>query len=150
MIHKALLSRIIFACFMVLHAGVGAAPGSTERANLKSAHDPLSLNSSVALVADADSLEVLYAKNPSVVLPIASITKLMTVVVTLEAALDLAVGACAACHPVSRQATNARALIRTPLRLDRLKPHRLKQPSAQSHQNLTNRLKGLPKPLAIS
>jgi D-alanyl-D-alanine endopeptidase (penicillin-binding protein 7) len=89
MIHKALLSRIIFACFMVLHAGVGAAAGSAERANLKSAHDPLSLNSSVALVADADSLEVLYAKNPSVVLPIASITKLMTVVVTLEAGLDL-------------------------------------------------------------
>jgi D-alanyl-D-alanine endopeptidase (penicillin-binding protein 7) len=41
------------------------------------------------LVADADSLEVLYAKNPSAVVPIASITKIMTVVVTLEAGLDL-------------------------------------------------------------
>ena len=43
----------------------------------------------MALVADADSLEVLYAKNPSAVVPIASITKIMTVVVTLEAGLDL-------------------------------------------------------------
>jgi D-alanyl-D-alanine endopeptidase (penicillin-binding protein 7) len=53
------------------------------------ADEPLVLNSSVALVADADSREVLYAKNPHRVLPIASITKMMAVVVTLEAKLNL-------------------------------------------------------------
>ncbi|NJM32037.1 MAG: D-alanyl-D-alanine endopeptidase [Limnobacter sp.] len=58
-------------------------------AGLKQAHDPLDLKSSVALVADADSQEVIFAKNPSAVLPIASITKLMTVVVTLEAGLSM-------------------------------------------------------------
>lgn len=74
---------------MVFGSVANAASDPVQRASLKAAHDPLSLNSSVALVADADSLEVLYAKNPSAVLPIASITKLMTVVVTLEANLDL-------------------------------------------------------------
>lgn len=74
---------------MVVGSVANAGSYAVQRASLKTAHDPLSLNSSVALVADADSLEVLYAKNPSAVLPIASITKLMTVVVTLEANLDL-------------------------------------------------------------
>ena len=89
MIHKALLGSTLLALSMVFGSAVMAASGQSERANLKEAHDPLSLNSSVALVADADSLEVLYAKNPSAVVPIASITKIMTVVVTLEAGLDL-------------------------------------------------------------
>ncbi|HEY1058614.1 MAG TPA: serine hydrolase [Limnobacter sp.] len=60
-----------------------------SKAGLDRAYDPLSLQSNVALVADADSQEVLYAKNPHAVLPIASITKLMTVMVNLEANLDL-------------------------------------------------------------
>lgn len=89
MIPKVIRAGAFFAFSVVISAAVQAAPSAAERAHLKEAHDPLSLNSSVALVADADSLEVLYAKNPSVVLPIASITKLMTVVVTLEAGLDL-------------------------------------------------------------
>jgi serine-type D-Ala-D-Ala endopeptidase (penicillin-binding protein 7) len=72
-----------------LSPAVEASPGKAERANLKEAHDPLSLNSAVALVADADTHEVLYAKNPSAIVPIASITKVMTVVVTLEAGLNL-------------------------------------------------------------
>ncbi len=86
---KASAIKGFLACSMVFCSLANAGPNGVERASLKSAHDPLSLNSSVALVADADSLEVLYAKNPSAVLPIASITKLMTVVVTLEADLDL-------------------------------------------------------------
>ncbi|VWX35749.1 D-alanyl-D-alanine endopeptidase [Limnobacter sp. 130] len=89
MIYQALLGSTLLAFSMVFSHSVQAAPGQAERVNLKEAHDPLSLNSSVALVADADSLEVLYAKNPSAVVPIASITKIMTVVVTLEAGLDL-------------------------------------------------------------
>lgn len=83
-----LVHLAIVFCVASGFSGLVAAAG-IERANLKGAYDPLSLNSSVALVADADSLEVLYAKNPHVVLPIASLTKVMTVVVTLEAGLDL-------------------------------------------------------------
>jgi serine-type D-Ala-D-Ala endopeptidase (penicillin-binding protein 7) len=52
------------------------------------AKEPL-LHSSVALVQDAKSGETLYAKNLDAVLPIASITKLMTALVILEHKLDL-------------------------------------------------------------
>jgi D-alanyl-D-alanine endopeptidase (penicillin-binding protein 7) len=51
--------------------------------------DPLDLKSSVALVVDQDTDEVLFEKNPHAVLPIASITKLMTALVTVEANLPL-------------------------------------------------------------
>ena len=47
------------------------------------------LRSSVALVLDAESGETLYEKNSDSVLPIASITKLMTALVVLERNLDL-------------------------------------------------------------
>lgn len=67
-----------------------AAAGSVGyKAGLNQAHDPLALSSSVALVADADTLELIYAKNPHVPLPIASLTKIMTAVVVLEAQQDL-------------------------------------------------------------
>lgn len=51
--------------------------------------DPLDLKSSVALVLDQDTNEVLFSKNSQAVLPIASITKLMTAVVVTEAHLPL-------------------------------------------------------------
>jgi serine-type D-Ala-D-Ala endopeptidase (penicillin-binding protein 7) len=47
------------------------------------------LRSAVALVQDASSGETLYAKKDNAVLPIASITKLMTAIVILEANLNL-------------------------------------------------------------
>ena len=47
--------------------------------------DALDLKSSVALVIDQDTNEVLFSKNPGAVLPIASITKLMTGLVVSEA-----------------------------------------------------------------
>lgn len=47
--------------------------------------DPLDLKSSVALVIDQDTDQVLLSKNPHAVLPIASITKLMTGLVVTEA-----------------------------------------------------------------
>ena len=47
------------------------------------------LRSSSVLVLDAGSGETLYEKNSDTVLPIASITKLMTAVVVLERALEL-------------------------------------------------------------
>jgi len=58
-------------------------------AGLHSTDDPLSLKSSVALVLDQDTDEVLFSKNPQAVLPIASITKLMTALVVTEAKLPL-------------------------------------------------------------
>jgi len=53
------------------------------------ADDGPKLRSSVALVLDAESGETLFEKNSETVLPIASITKLMTAVVVLESGLDL-------------------------------------------------------------
>lgn len=49
----------------------------------------LDLRSSAALVVDQQSGEALYAKNMDVATPIASITKLMTAMVTLDAGLPL-------------------------------------------------------------
>ncbi len=51
--------------------------------------DPLSLESAVALVLDQRSGEVLFEKNSRAVLPIASISKLMTAIVVLDAKLPL-------------------------------------------------------------
>ena len=53
------------------------------------ARDPLGLNSSVGYVMDADTREVLYSKNEQAVLPIASITKLMTAVLIAEGRLPM-------------------------------------------------------------
>ncbi|MEI8264158.1 MAG: D-alanyl-D-alanine endopeptidase [Betaproteobacteria bacterium] len=60
-----------------------------QRAGLHDTADPLDLKSSVALVIDQDSQQVLFSKNPDAVLPIASITKLMTAMVVLEAGQSL-------------------------------------------------------------
>lgn len=54
---------------------------------LHKVQDPLDLKSSVALVLDQDTNEVLLSKNSQAVLPIASITKLMTGLVVAEAKL---------------------------------------------------------------
>jgi D-alanyl-D-alanine endopeptidase (penicillin-binding protein 7) len=51
--------------------------------------DPLDLKSSVALVVDQETNEILFSKNPQAVLPIASITKLMTGLVVTEAKQSL-------------------------------------------------------------
>ena len=51
--------------------------------------DSLDLKSSVALVLDQDTNEVLFSKNSQAVLPIASLTKLMTALVVTEAKLPL-------------------------------------------------------------
>lgn len=67
-----------------------ARPSVGESIGLKRVADPLSLHSSVALVMDARSGDVLVRKNPGAVLPIASITKLMTAMVVLDAQLPLA------------------------------------------------------------
>jgi len=56
-----------------------------QRLGLRSTPDPLALHSSVALVIDQDTGEVLFSKNDTEMLPIASITKLMTALIVTEA-----------------------------------------------------------------
>lgn len=58
-------------------------------AGLHSIQDPLDLKSSVALVIDQDTREVLFSKNEQAVLPIASLTKLMTGVIISGAKLPM-------------------------------------------------------------
>ncbi len=66
-----------------------ASPSFGHLYGLQKAEDVLDLKSSVALVVDQDTNEVLFSKNPGAVLPIASITKLMTALVVIEAGLSL-------------------------------------------------------------
>jgi len=76
------------------HSHAAAARGTAQAApapvsfgqqlGLHSTHDALALKSSVVLVIDQDTDEVLFSKNSQAVLPIASITKLMTALVVTE------------------------------------------------------------------
>ncbi|PXW98610.1 murein-DD-endopeptidase [Sphaerotilus hippei] len=62
-----------------------ARPSYGEVFGLRDTPDALDLKSSVALVMDQDTSEVLFAKNSQAVLPIASLTKMMTGLVVVEA-----------------------------------------------------------------
>jgi serine-type D-Ala-D-Ala endopeptidase (penicillin-binding protein 7) len=64
-------------------------PSFGQLAGLHGMQDELDLKSSVALVIDQETREVLFSKNDKAVLPIASLTKLMTGVVVSEARLDM-------------------------------------------------------------
>jgi len=84
---------------VVRHSGVKASklqpsaqpmrPSFGQLAGLHAVSDPLALRSSVALVIDQDTREVLFSKNDHAVLPIASLTKLMTGMVITEAKLAM-------------------------------------------------------------
>lgn len=60
-----------------------------DLAGLKATHDPLSLASNVAFVVDQSNSQVLFEKNSTVALPIASLTKLMTALLVVEAHQDM-------------------------------------------------------------
>ena len=60
-----------------------------QLAGLRGVEDPLELKSSVALVLDQDTHEVLLSKNDHAVLPIAARTKLMTGLIVSDARLPL-------------------------------------------------------------
>lgn len=64
-------------------SSIGSASG------LRQTSDALDLKSSAALVLDQETNQVLYSKNANAVLPIASLTKLMTAIVVAEAKLPL-------------------------------------------------------------
>ena len=73
----------------VIRVFVPAKPSFGQIAGLHGAHDALDLKSSVALVIDQDTREVLFRKNDHAVLPIASLTKLMTGVIISGAKLPM-------------------------------------------------------------
>ena len=73
----------------IVYAAVPAKPSFGQIAGLHGAQDALDLKSSVALVIDQDTREVLFSKNDSAVLPIASLTKLMTGVIVSGAKLPM-------------------------------------------------------------
>ena len=79
--------RVVSAAVVRVAAPVTLSAG--ERLGLRHSDDALDLNSSVALVIDQDSGEVLFSKNESAVLPIASLTKLMTGLVIADANLSM-------------------------------------------------------------
>jgi D-alanyl-D-alanine endopeptidase (penicillin-binding protein 7) len=62
-----------------------AHPSFGQLAGLHATPDELQLKSGVALVLDQETNEVLFSKNSQAVLPIASLTKLMTALVVTEA-----------------------------------------------------------------
>ena len=64
-------------------------PSFAAAMGLRGNQDDLNLKSSVALIIDRLTHEVLFEKNAHAALPIASITKLMTSLVVLEAELPL-------------------------------------------------------------
>lgn len=65
------------------------APSMGRISGLHATPDELDLKSGVALVIDQETNEVLFSKNESAILPIASITKLMTGIVISEANLPM-------------------------------------------------------------
>jgi D-alanyl-D-alanine endopeptidase (penicillin-binding protein 7) len=94
------LEKIVALCalFAVLALTIGFAQGAgpkkkargDEFDRIQAAHpDKVFLRSSSALVQDATSGETILAKNAEAVLPIASITKLMTAMVVLDKGLEL-------------------------------------------------------------
>lgn len=87
---KVVYQRALVAAAAVAVPAVAAArPTMGDMAGLNLTRDPLDLKSNVALVVDQNNAEVLFEKNAGVALPIASITKMMTALVVVEARQDL-------------------------------------------------------------
>jgi serine-type D-Ala-D-Ala endopeptidase (penicillin-binding protein 7) len=64
-------------------------PSVAEAAGLNLEPDALGLKSAAALVVDSKTNQILFEKNSKAVLPIASLTKLMTALIVLESKQDL-------------------------------------------------------------
>lgn len=79
--HRVAYTPSIPAVPPVLSAG--------DLAGLNATRDPLALKSNAALVLDQSNSQILFDKNSNVPLPIASITKLMTGLVVVEARQDM-------------------------------------------------------------
>jgi D-alanyl-D-alanine endopeptidase (penicillin-binding protein 7) len=88
-LHKVAVQRKPAATQNVMRAAAAPRLSEGSRLGLRSMDDPLELNSSVALVIDQETNEVLFSKNDAAVLPIASLTKLMTGLVVADAHLNM-------------------------------------------------------------
>jgi D-alanyl-D-alanine endopeptidase (penicillin-binding protein 7) len=95
------------------------------------AEQPVPLKSTVALVVDQDTDEVLLEKNPDAVLPIASITKLMTALVTIEA--DLPMDEELEVTREDRTVDRVRSSLRPGVRLTRAQALQLALMSSENH-----------------
>jgi D-alanyl-D-alanine endopeptidase (penicillin-binding protein 7) len=73
----------------VTYTPAPAVPSAGDLVGLSKTRDALDLKSNVALVLDQSNAQVLFEKNSDVALPIASITKLMTGLVVVEAHQDM-------------------------------------------------------------
>jgi D-alanyl-D-alanine endopeptidase (penicillin-binding protein 7) len=85
--HMLICAGLSLGLVSVACTGHAEARGSARHA-ASGAHK-LSLRSSAAIIQDQETGEILYGKNASTVAPIASITKLMSAMVVLDAGLDL-------------------------------------------------------------
>jgi len=94
------VKKRLLMCFLAGHALLAQADeynssrisAKFDRELSSAAFQPVSspkLNSSIALIYDEQSQRPLYTKNPDAIAPIASITKLMTAMVVLDAKPDL-------------------------------------------------------------
>ena len=75
---------LIFSCAHAAPAGAAATPVKYSTRPTHASHEPV-LRSSAALVLDTTHSAVLYSRRSDVALPIASITKLMTALVVIDA-----------------------------------------------------------------
>jgi serine-type D-Ala-D-Ala endopeptidase (penicillin-binding protein 7) len=87
------ITTVVCLSLAASFAQAAVAGGTAQRTHLRyssrpSLHDP-ALRSSAALVLDLTDSSVLYSRHPDIALPIASITKLMTALVVMEAAQPL-------------------------------------------------------------
>jgi len=81
--HHTSSRRVAYTPSSAVNVNVGEIEG------LGATPDPLSLKSNEALVIDQNTSQVLFEKNSTVPLPIASLTKLMTALVVVEAHQDM-------------------------------------------------------------
>ncbi len=89
LIRASLSLSLAFATVTTFTLCAGDAEAKSAAKRAPASAQKLSLRSAAAIVQDQETGEILYGKNASTVTPIASITKLMTAMVVLDAAPDL-------------------------------------------------------------
>jgi serine-type D-Ala-D-Ala endopeptidase (penicillin-binding protein 7) len=87
--HMLICAGLSLGLASAAYAGQVEARSRADKDNGAPAERKLSLRSAAAIIQDQETGEILYGKNASAVTPIASITKLMTAMVVLDAGLDL-------------------------------------------------------------
>lgn len=86
---RTLTWMVALACLLAAGTAAAQNQGHPVRVKLERASREPALRSSAALVLDATGSSVLYARRSDVAMPIASITKLMTALVVMEAGQPL-------------------------------------------------------------